>query len=263
MRTTMSQELASVCTLDCPDTCSLTVSVENGRITKVRGSKANPLTRGVICNKVSRYIPEFVHGEGRLLHPLRRVGPKGEAQFERISWEEALDRVHKGIAAAVASHGPQSVLPLNYAGPHGMLSGASMDMRFFHKLGATRLNRPPICGGVRTEAYVSMFGSVPGIRQEQVAEAQLLVIWGNNVTCSNLHLMPIINEAKAKGAKLVVIDPRRTKVAEQAHLHLPVLPGTDVVLAWAVATELERLGGLDHEFIAENVHGAEAWKSVV
>ena len=255
----MPQEMASVCTLDCPDTCSLTVSVEQGRIQGVRGSKANPLTGGVICNKVSRYIPEFVHGEGRLTHPLGRVGAKGEGRFERISWEEALERVHGGLGAAIESHGPQSVLPLNYAGPHGMLSYGSMDLRFFHRLGATLLHRPPICGGVRTEAYLSLFGPVPGIRPEQVADAQLVIVWGNNVTCSNLHLMPLLNQAKAKGAKIVVVDPRRIKVAEQAHLHLPVIPGTDVVLAWAVAAEVERLGGLDSAFIAEHVQGAEGF----
>jgi len=134
-----------------------------------------------------------------------------------------------------------------------------MDLRFFHKLGATLLDRPPLCGGVRVESWVGTFGTVPGMRPEQVAHARLIVAWGSNVTASNLHLVPIINAARRKGAKLVVVDPRRTKIAEQADLHIPILPGTDVILAWAVARELERLGALDRPFIEKHVHGFEEY----
>ena len=154
---------ASVCTLDCPDTCSLTVTVEAGRITKVRGSDALPYTAGVICNKVAHHTGDFVHGPGRLLHPLRRVGPRGSGEFRRISWAEAIDEAHARITAAIAAHGPQTVLPLNYAGPHGMLSGDSMSLRFFHRLGASQLFRRSMCGGVRSEAWVGTYGAVPGI----------------------------------------------------------------------------------------------------
>ncbi|MCH8077091.1 MAG: molybdopterin-dependent oxidoreductase [SAR324 cluster bacterium] len=249
----------SVCTLDCPDTCSLLVTVEEGRVISVRGSDANPLTGGVLCNKVTRYYPEFLHGEGRLTTPLKRIGAKGEGRFEPISWEEALDTIHARFSAAIAAHGPQSIMPLNYAGPHGMLAYGSMDLRFFHKLGASLLHRASMCGGIRSEAYAATFGKVPGSRPEQLAASRLIVVWGNNVTWTNLHLMPLINEARREGAKLVVVDPRRTKVAEQADLHLAVLPGTDVVLAYALAAEMERNGGLDEDFIAENVHGADAF----
>jgi len=130
-----------------------------------------------------------------------------------------------------------------------------MDLRFFHRLGATMLDRKPLCGGIRTEAWVGTFGTIPGIRPEQVEQSKLIVVWGNNVTWSNLHLMPIINRARRAGAKLVVVDPRRVKVAEQADLHLALRPGTDVVLAWAIAAELERRGAFDQAFIARWVAG--------
>jgi anaerobic selenocysteine-containing dehydrogenase len=157
----------------------------------------------------------------------------------------------------IAEHGPQAVMPFNYAGPHGFLAGGSMDLRFFHRLGATLLDRKPLCGGIRTEAWVGTFGTVPGIRPEQVEESRLIVAWGNNVTWSNLHLMPIINRARRAGAKVVVVDPRRIKVAEQADLHLALRPGTDVVLAWAVAAELELRGAIDRAFVGRWVEGFE------
>ena len=156
----MTEVKPSVCPLDCPDTCSLSVTVEEQRVVAVRGSNANPYTRGVLCNKVARYYPDFVHGERRLRHPLKRVGAKGEGRFERISWDEALDTIHANFMRAIETHGPQSILPFNYAGPHGMLAYASMDLRFFHKLGASLLDRRPLCGGVRGEAYASLFLSL-------------------------------------------------------------------------------------------------------
>jgi anaerobic selenocysteine-containing dehydrogenase len=251
----MKVERASVCPLDCPDTCSFTVTVESDRIVGIRGSRANPYTSGVLCAKVPHAYPAFVHGPGRLQTPLRRVGRRGEARFERIDWERALDIVHDRFTAIMAEYGPQAILPLNYAGPHGLLAGGSMDLRFFHRLGASLLDRKPLCGGIRTEAWVGTFGTVPGIRPEQAEASRLIVAWGNNVTWSNLHQMPIINRARKAGAKLVVVDPRRTKAAEQADLHLALRPGTDVVLAWAVAAELERQGGIDHTFVERHVEG--------
>ena len=253
----MTQQMASVCPLDCPDTCSLTVTVEDGRISKVRGSNANPLTQGAVCGKVSKLYPELVHGENRLTRPLKRVGPKGEGRFEAISWEEALDLIHDKFQAAIAKHGPQSILPLNYAGPHGMLAGGSMDLRFFHQLGASILSRRPLCGGIKSEAWAGTFGSIAGAQMTDVEAAELIVVWGNNVTFSNLHLAPVIQRIRDKGGKVVVVDPKRIKVAEQADLHLAPRPGTDVVLAFAMAAELERRGAFDAEFIADAVEGAE------
>jgi len=253
----MSVDHHSVCPLDCPDTCSLTVTVERDRIVKVRGSRANPYTAGVICTKVQTLYPDFVHGPGRLTTPLRRVGAKGEGRFARASWDEALDLIHDHVSRAIAAHGPGCVLPLNYAGPHGFLAAGSMDLRFFHRMGASLLDRKPLCGGIRTEAWVGTYGTAPGIRPEQIEHARLIIAWGNNVTWSNLHLTPVINRAKRQGARLVVVDPKRTKIAEQSDLHLAPRPGTDVVLAWAVAAELERLGAIDREFVAAHVAGFE------
>jgi len=252
-------EKASVCPLDCPDTCSLSVTVAADQVIGVRGSKVNPITHGAVCAKVAHYYPEFVHGPNRLRQPLRRVGAKGAGRFEQISWDEALDSIHRRVTGIVDRYGPQAVLPLNYAGPHGMLAGDSMSLRFFHKLGASLLSRSPLCGGIRSAAYSGTFGATPGTPVQQVSAAKLIIVWGNNATSCNLHLMRQINAAKRNGARLVVIDPRRVKVAEQAHLHLPVRPGTDVLLAWSIAVELERLGGFDRAFIEKHVAGFDAY----
>jgi anaerobic selenocysteine-containing dehydrogenase len=253
----MSVELPSVCPLDCPDTCSLNVTVEDNKVIKVRGSKANPLTKGKICNKVGRYYPDFVHGENRLSTPLRRTGKKGEGEFEPISWDTAINEIHQRFSKIIADHGPEAIMPYNYSGPHGMLAGGSMDLRFFHQLGATLLDRRALCGGIKSEAYTGTFGSVPAMQPEQCVHSKLIVVWGNNVTYSNLHLAPLIKKAKATGAKLVVIDPKRVKISEQADMYLAVKPGMDLILAWAIAVELEKLGAFDQSFIAEHVLGAE------
>jgi anaerobic selenocysteine-containing dehydrogenase len=255
----VKEERLSVCPLDCPDTCSLTVTVADDQVVAVRGSRVNPITHGAVCAKVANYYPEFVHGPNRLRHPLKRIGAKGSGKFERISWDEALDGIHDRISGIIDRHGPQALLPLNYAGPHGMLAGDSMSLRFFHRIGASLLNRSPLCGGIRSAAYAGTFGATPGTPLQQVSLAKLVIVWGNNATSCNLHLMRQINAAKRNGAKLVVIDPRRVKVAEQAHLHLAVRPGTDVVLAWGLAVELERLGGLDQPFIEKHVQGFDAY----
>src|SRR5215472_15231818 len=250
-----TEERASVCTFDCPDTCSLSVTVTDGRIVKVRGSDAAPYTAGVICNKVAREMSAFVHGPGRLLHPLRRLGAKGSGQFERISWGAALDEIHERVSEITARWGAQAVMPLNYAGPHGLLAGDSMSSRFFNRLGATQLYRRALCGGVRSEAWAGTYGAVPGCPPEFAERAKLNIVWGNNATVSNLHLVRGVRKAKRAGGRLVVVDPLRTKIAEQADLYLQLRPGTDVLLAWSLATELERAGALDADFIAANVLG--------
>jgi anaerobic selenocysteine-containing dehydrogenase len=259
-------ERAGVCTLDCPDTCSLAVTVDDGRIVKVRGSEALPYTDSVICNKVARHSAAFVHGPGRLHWPLRRVGPRGSDQFERVDWDEALDTIHRRVMEVIDRFGPQAVMPLNYAGPHGMLSGDSMSLRFFHKLGASQLYRRSMCGAVRSEAWAGTYGPVPGIGPEAAAKAKLNIVWGNNATVANLHLVRQIRTAKRNGGRLVVIDPLRTKIAEQADLHLSLQPGTDVLLGFALAVELERIGAHDPRFIVDHVSGydefmvaARAW----
>jgi anaerobic selenocysteine-containing dehydrogenase len=249
------EERASVCTFDCPDTCSLTATVDQERIVKVKGSTAAPYTAGVICTKVAQGMEAFVHGPQRLLHPLRRAGAKGAGQFERISWDSALGEIHERVSEVIERWGPQAVLPLNYAGPHGFLAGDSMSLRFFHRLGASQLYRRALCGGVRSEAWAGTYGAVPGCPPEFAEQAKLNVVWGNNATVSNVHLVRLIRRAKRKGGTLAVVDPLRTKIAEQADLHLQILPGTDTPLAWAVAAELERSGACDEAFVAANVLG--------
>ena len=249
----------SVCPLDCPDTCSLSVTTDGKSVLKVRGSSGNPFTAGVICDKVSRSYPDFVHGSARLTTPLRRVGAKGDGAFVPISWDEALDLVYEGFDNAIAMYGPQSVLPFNYAGPHGELAGGSMDRRFFHRLGASQLSRGPLCGIVRGTAYTSVYGNAPGMPPEQARHADLIIVWGNNVTVSNLHLVRTINATREDGAKLIIVDPKRTKIAEQADIFVQIRPGTDVVLAMGLAAELERRDAFDDTFIADHVAGVDAY----
>jgi anaerobic selenocysteine-containing dehydrogenase len=258
----MLTEHPSVCTFDCPDTCSLTVTVDNGEIVKVRGSTALTFTDGVICNKVAHSTHAFNHGPGRLRFPLMRTGARGSGDFKRIGWEQALDVIHQRTAAVIDRFGPQAVMPLNYAGPHGMLSGDSMSLRFFHKLGATMLFRGSLCGLVRNEAWAGTYGAAPGIGPEACAGAQLNVVWGNNATVTNVHLVRQIRMAKRKGGRLVVVDPLRTKIAEQADLHLAIRPGTDVVLGFALAVELERIGAHDKSFIAKHVRGYDDYMTL-
>ncbi|MCB1740606.1 MAG: molybdopterin-dependent oxidoreductase [Gammaproteobacteria bacterium] len=249
----------SVCPLDCPDTCSLSVTHADGEVLKVRGSRANPFTAGRVCAKVARYYPEYTHGPRRLRHPLKRVGRKGAGEFVRVGWDEALDLAFEGLNAVIQQHGAQAVVPFNYAGPHGMLADASMDRRFFHALGASLLDRGPLCGGIRSLAYASLYGNMPGMGPEQAEDARLIIVWSNNVTVSNLHLTRVIDTARRRGGRLVVIDPKRIRIAERADLYLPIRPGTDVVLALALAAELERLGAIDHQFVQRWTVGFEAY----
>ena len=257
MTQTKIETKLSVCPLDCPDTCSLLVEIESDLIRKVKGSRVNPYTAGAICEKVSKYYPAFVHGEARLRQPLLRTGERGCGQYEPTSWDNALALIADKTKQVIQQYGAQAVLPFNYAGPHGQISGGSMDRRFFYKMGASLLDRGPLCGGVRGAAYTSLFGNAPGMPPEQAVEADLIAVWGNNVTVSNLHLARIIKQARENGARLIVVDPKRTKIAEQAHLYIQIAPGTDVVLAQALAAEMQRRGRIDTAFVERWVDGAD------
>ena len=259
MKLTEQQTLKpSVCPLDCPDTCSLQVVVEADEIIKIGGSRVNPYTAGAICDKVAKYYPVFVHGEQRLRTPMLRKGLPGDGTFEPCSWDEALALIAERTNQVIAEYGPQAVLPFNYAGPHGQLAVASMDRRLFHKIGASLLDRGPLCGGVRGGAYTSLFGTAPGMPPEQASDADVIVVWGNNVTVSTLHLARVIKQAREKGAQLIVVDPKRTRIAQQAHQYLQIEPGTDVVLALALATEFESRGKINQAFVDEWVSGLDA-----
>ncbi|RLQ21624.1 oxidoreductase [Seongchinamella sediminis] len=247
----------AVCPLDCADTCSLSVDVAGGRLAKVRGGNANPFTRGKICSKVARALPRQVHGPDRLLTPLLRDGPKGAGGYRQASWAEALDAIHRRFSAIIDRYGPQAIAGLTYAGPMGLLSAGSMDQRFFNRLGSSRVDTTPLCTAVSSAAWDSVYGDASGISYEELDHSRLIVVWGNNITTCNLHLVKRLRAARKRGARLVVIDPKKIRIADEADLHLALMPGTDVVLAYAVAAEMQRRGGLDREFIARYVHGAD------
>ncbi|KZX59306.1 oxidoreductase [Halioglobus sp. HI00S01] len=250
---------ASVCPLDCADTCSLSIELEDGKVSRVRGSRSNPFTRGKICTKVAQGLAEQVHGPKRLTQPLLLDGPKGGGNYRPISWEQALDLIYQRFSEIMDRWGAQAIAPLTYGGPMGLLANGSMDARFFHRLGSSEVDSSPLCAGVSGEAWERVYGDVGGIAYTELAQSKLIVVWGNNVTACNLHLTTIIRDARKRGAKLVVVDPKRTRIAREADLHLAVMPGTDVVLAYAVAAQLAANGGLDADFIAEHVHGADAF----
>jgi anaerobic selenocysteine-containing dehydrogenase len=244
------------CPHDCPDTCALLTTVENGRAIKVEGAPDHPTTRGTLCTKVARYLDRTYSSE-RVLHPLRRAGPKGAGRFERIGWDEALDTIAARFTAIAASpDGPQAILPYSYAGTMGLLQYCSMDRRFFHKLGASLLDRT-ICSSAGKAGYVATIGATIGTDLEQFENAKLILIWGSNPIVSNLHLWSRVQEAKRRGAKLIAIDPYRSQTAEKCHVHLAPLPGTDAALALGVMNVLVAEDLLDHDYIARYTLGFE------
>ncbi|HYJ99648.1 MAG TPA: molybdopterin-dependent oxidoreductase, partial [Burkholderiaceae bacterium] len=240
------------CPHDCPDTCALRITVQDGRVVKVQGDPDHPPTHGALCTKVSRYAERTHHPE-RVLHPLKRVGPKGSGQFARIGWDEALDTVASRLRE-IAERAPEAVLPYSYAGTMGLVQGEAMALRVFHKLGASFLDRT-ICSSAGGEALAATYGGKVGMHLEHYAESKLIVIWGSNSITSNLHFWTFAQQAKRNGAKLWCIDPRRTETAEKCHRHLALLPGTDGALALAVMHELITRGWLDDDYIARHVQG--------
>jgi anaerobic selenocysteine-containing dehydrogenase len=238
------------CPHDCPDTCALLVTVEEraGRrvATKVVGDPEHPTTHGALCTKVARYLERTYHAD-RLLYPLKRVGPKGRGSFERVSWDEALDDIATRLKA-IAARDPERIVPYSYAGTMGLVQGEAMAGRFFHKLGASRLDRT-ICSTAGSEAQNYTIGTRTGPAMEAFADAKLIVFWGANAIASNLHLWSFAQTAKRKGAKLVAIDPYRSLTAEKCHEHIAPLPGTDGALALGIMHVLIREGWLDRDYI--------------
>ena len=252
----------TACPLDCPDSCSLDVRVEDGRVSKLDGNRRNAVTGGYICAKVRRF-GDHVYGEDRLLSPMRRVGDKGgnkggnkgQARFETISWHEAIGEIADRFTQIRDEHGGEAILPFSYGGSNGLLSQDTIDARLFRRLGASRLART-VCAAATTAAISGLYGRMPGIGYEDFAESRLIVVWGANPSAAGIHLVPYILEAKKRGAALVVVDPRRTPLAAQADLHLAVKPGTDLPLALAVLHRLFTEGGADQAFLAEHTTGA-------
>jgi anaerobic selenocysteine-containing dehydrogenase len=242
----------AACPHDCPDTCAIRVSVQNGIAIKVQGDPDHPPTHGALCTKVSRY-PERTYSADRVLHPMRRVGPKGKGQFVRVSWDEALDDITARLKA-IAARDPQAIVPYSYAGTMGLLQGESMDRRFFHKLGASLLDRT-ICSSAGGEALAATYGGKIGMHVEHFAESQLIVIWGSNSITSNLHFWTFAQAAKRNGAKLICIDPRKTETADKCHQHIGIMPGTDGALALGLMHELIVNDWLDHDYIERHTEG--------
>ena len=248
---------STACPLDCPDHCSLSVEVEDGRVTEIDGNEVNPVTQGYICAKVRR-LPEALYGPERVLEPAFRNGPKGSGHFKPVTWDEALDTIARKLVAVRDQHGGEAILPLSYGGSNGFLSQDTTDARLFWRLGASNLKRA-VCAAPTGRAAMGLYGKMPGIAYEDYPHARLIVIWGANPAASGIHLMPFLQEAKAQGAKLIVVDPRRTKLAAKSHLHLAIRPGTDLPLALAVARWLFENDGVDMKFLAEHATGVDAF----
>lgn len=247
-----SRTVAAACPHDCPDTCAIRVTVENGRAIRIQGDPDHPTTHGALCTKVSRYT-ERTYSPDRVLHPLKRVGPKGSGQFERVSWDEALADIAARLGE-IASRAPEAVVPYSYAGTMGLLQGESMAGRFFHQLGASLLDRT-ICASAGAEALMATYGGKVGMHVEHFAESRLIVIWGSNSIASNLHFWTFANAARRNGAKLVCIDPRKTETADKCHQHIALLPGTDGALALGLMRELVVNDWLDHDYIERHTEG--------
>jgi anaerobic selenocysteine-containing dehydrogenase len=243
------------CPHDCPDTCALRITVEDGRVTKVAGDPDHPPTHGALCTKVSRY-PERTYHPDRVLTPLKRVGPKGAGQFVPVGWDEALADIAQRLGA-IAAVDPQAIVPYSYAGTMGLLQGEGMAARFFHRLGASLLDRT-ICASAGGDALAATYGGKLGMHLEDYAHARLIVIWGSNSIASNLHFWTFAQQAKRAGAQLVCIDPRRSETADKCHRHLALRPGTDGALALALMHQLITHGWLDEDYIARHVDGFEA-----
>jgi anaerobic selenocysteine-containing dehydrogenase len=248
-------QILGACPHDCPDTCSLLTTVQNGVAIKVQGNPAHPHTAGSLCTKVSRYTERTYHPE-RILQPLKRVGPKGSGQFEPVSWHAALSDIAARLGA-IAAREPQAILPYSDAGTMGLVQGESIAARFFNQLGASQLERT-ICAAAGGEGLVQTLGAKVGMRVEFFAESKLILIWGSNSVTSNLHFWRYANQARRDGAKLICIDPRRSETAEKCHEHIALLPGTDGALALALMHELIQHDWLDHDYLDRYTLGWDA-----
>jgi anaerobic selenocysteine-containing dehydrogenase len=247
--------IRGACPHDCPDTCSLVTTVDNGVALRVQGNAGHPHTDGALCTKVSRYTERTYHPE-RLLHPLVRTGPKGSGQFKRVGWDEALDTIAQRLRD-IAARNPQAVVPYSYAGTMGLVQGEGMAARFFHRLGASFLDRT-ICASAGGEGLIHTLGGKVGMKVEHFADSKLILIWGSNSIGSNLHFWRLAQQAKRNGARLVCIDPRRSETAEKCHEHIALRPGTDAALALALMHQLISHDWLDHDYIAQHTLGWEA-----
>jgi anaerobic selenocysteine-containing dehydrogenase len=245
----------TACPLDCPDACTLRVTVSSGRITEIDGSQKNPVTNGYICAKVRKF-GERVYGPDRLQFPALRVGPKGQGRFKRISWDEAFEIIVDRFQRARKTHGAESILPYSYGGSNGLLTQDNLDAQLWRRFGTSRLDRT-ICAAPTGAANAALYGKMPSVVYQDYPSASLVVLWGVNPSASGIHLVPFVREAQQRGAKLVVIDPRTTPLARAADLHLALKPGTDVAVALALHRYLFENGYSDEAFLREHTTGAD------
>ncbi len=249
----------AACPHDCPDTCAIRVTVEDGVAVRVQGDPDHPPTHGALCTKVARY-PERTYHPERLLHPLRRVGPKGAGHMERVGWDEALDEIASRLGR-IAARDPAAILPYSYAGTMGLVQGDSMSARFFHRLGASLLDRT-ICASAGAAALDATYGNRVGMHVERYVDSRVILIWGSNSIASNLHFWSFAQQAKRAGAKLICIDPRRTETADRCHQHVALLPGTDGALALGLIREIDTRGWIDRDYVEAHTDGWPALRAV-
>ena len=245
----------TACPLDCPDSCSLAVTVKGGKITTIDGSRKNPVTDGYICAKVRRF-GERVYGPDRLLFPAVRSGAKGQGRFTRVTWDTALDLISERFRHAKAQHGAESILPYSYGGSNGLLTQDNLDAQLWRRFGTSRLART-LCAAPTGAANMALYGKMPSVTYEDYPAASLIVLWGVNPSVTGIHLVPYLQAAQKCGATLVVVDPRTTPLAKLADVHLAVRPGTDVAVALAMHRYLFLNGGADETFLREHTTGAD------
>jgi anaerobic selenocysteine-containing dehydrogenase len=245
----------AICPHDCPDGCSMLVTVEDGRAIGVRGDPGHPFTRGGLCAKVNDY-QERVYSPERVTTPLRRVGPKGSGRFEPITWDDAVTEVTTRFKAVAAEHGAEAIMPVSYLGTQGTLNGLNVGDPFFNRLGATVTERT-FCDSGASTAYVMSVGPTAGVDPESLVHSRYIVIWACNMVSTNLHLWPFVLQAQRNGAKVVVIDPMRHRTAKRADWHIPIRPGTDGALAMALIHVILTEGLTDAEYVAEHTVGVE------
>src|SRR3989442_13248177 len=242
------------CPHDCPDTCAMLVTVEGGVATKIQGDPSMPFTDGTLCTKVAHYR-ERTYATDRLLYPMKRIGKKGKGEFKRISWDEALDEIAARLKA-LAAENAETILPCSYAGPMGMVQYSSMDRRFFHRLGASLLDRT-LCSTAGKFGLKATLGGSVGMDPERFDESKLILLWGANPIVSNLHLWSRVQEAKRRGAKVIAIDPYKSLSAQKCSQHIALLPGTDGALALGLMHVLIRDRLIDRDYIDRYTLGFE------
>ena len=245
----------TACPLDCPDACTITVTLRGGRITNIEGSPTNEITDGYICAKVRRF-DQRVYGDDRLLYPAVRHGAKGSGAFRRVEWDEALERIAAKMREVSAQFGPEAILPLSYGGSNGLLTQDTTDATLFRRLGASRLLRT-VCAAPTGAANLALYGKMPSVSYQDYPEAKAIVLWGVNPAHSGIHIMPYLKRARDRGAKLIVVDPRATTVARQADAFLQIRPGSDVAVALAVHRFLFENGFADQAFLDAHCTGAD------